>query len=263
MQFLRTWTLTLLAAACLFAWAGEAIAKPMLYRGEYSLTFLGIPVARATFDSRVDAGSYSVKGAVSSAGLAKLFDDTTGTLSARGSFSREATRPDQFRADYVSGKKKAMVELGFSGGEVVKVVNVPPLRRKRNWVPLRPGDLEGVADPLAAMLIPADSPERVCGRTVRLFDGELRADLALSFAGRGIISTGGHPRETVTCIVGFEPVSGYRTDRRALQFLRSRARMKVAFAQLGETGIYAPVHATVSTEIGPITVRARRIEIAE
>ena len=95
---------------------------------------------------------------------------------------------------------------------------------------LGPGDLAAVADPMAALLIPADGPESVCGRTVRLFDGELRADLKLTFVSTGRAEAGGTERETVTCRLGFTPVSGYRKDKRALEFLRTRSRMKVVFA---------------------------------
>ena len=34
----------------------------------------------------------------------------------------------------------------------------------------------------------------------------------------------------------------------------------VKFAQLGQTGVYAPIHATVGTKIGTFTIRARRFE---
>ncbi len=34
----------------------------------------------------------------------------------------------------------------------------------------------------------------------------------------------------------------------------------VTFAPLGKTGVYAPIHATIGTQIGTITVRARRFE---
>ena len=33
----------------------------------------------------------------------------------------------------------------------------------------------------------------------------------------------------------------------------------VTFAPLGQTGVYAPIHATVGTQIGTITVRARAV----
>ncbi len=247
-------------AACAWTAPGQAAAEPTRFRSEYSLSYLGLPVARATFESRIDAGSYAVEGRVRSAGLARIFDDTDGTLSASGAFAGGGVRPRHFRADYVSGKKKGLVDIRFRGGGVEKVVTVPPPRKRNNWVPLVPGDLQAVADPMAALLIPADSPEAVCGRTVKLFDGELRADLVLSFVAAGAASTGGYEGRTVTCRLGFSPVSGYRKDKRALDFLKSRSRMKVVFAEVGRTGIYAPVHATIGTEIGTITMRVRRVE---
>lgn len=246
-------------SAFLATTAGSA-PQPTLYRGEYSLSFLGLPVARATFDSRVDEASYSIEGAVSSAGLARLFDDTRGTISAAGAFSGDDTRPDHFRADYVTGKKPSSIDIRFSSGTVTKSTVTPPPRKRRNWVPLRADDLRAVADPIGAMLIRANHPEEVCGRTVKLYDGELRADLKLGFVKTGTASARGYKGGSVTCRVEFSPVSGYRKGRRALEFLRTKSRMMVAFAPLGKTGIYAPIHATVGTEIGTITVSARRFE---
>jgi hypothetical protein len=259
MRILRLGLLFL--AACAVAAPGHAAAEPTRFRGEYSVSYMGLPVARAIFDSRIDGRSYSVEGTVRSAGLARIFDDTEGTLSASGAFAGGGVRPRHFRADYVSGRKKGAVDIRFRGSEVARVVIVPPPRKRRNWVPLGPGDLAAVADPMAALLIPADGPGSVCGRTVRLFDGELRADLELTFLAAGKAAEGG--RATVTCRLGFSPVAGYRKDKRALEFLKTRSRMSVEFAEVGKTGIYAPVHATIGTEIGTITMRVRRVEAME
>ena len=204
--------------------------QPVLYRGEYSLSFLGISVARATFDSRVDDKTYAIKGAVSASGLAALFYDTKGTISASGVFSGEATRPGHFRADYVYGEKATLVDISFAGGNVTRTTNVPALRQRGNWVPLGPHDLQSVADPIAAMLVRADSPRDVCRRTVKLYDGDLRADLAMAYVKTGTVMARGYQGATVTCSVKFTPVAGYRKNRRTLEFLRTKGRMMVAFA---------------------------------
>lgn len=247
-------------AATLFT-VGSATAEAPVYRGEYSLSFLGFTVARINFNSRIDNDSYAIKGDVASAGLGRLFDDTRGTLSASGRFSDKATRPDMFRADYVSGKKPTTVDIRFSQGNVTKVTNIPPLKKRgKDWVPLRAGDLKAAADPIAATLIRAPSLNDVCGRRARLFDGELRADLTLTQVSTGKASVGGVESDAVTCRMRFEPVAGYRKGRRALEFLRNKSRIMVTFAEIAKTGVYAPVHATIGTEIGTITVRARRFE---
>ena len=53
-----------LAVAVLLVWATEGFAAPQapVYRGEYAISFLGLPVGRVNFESRVDRESYSIEG---------------------------------------------------------------------------------------------------------------------------------------------------------------------------------------------------------
>ncbi|HEY4192399.1 MAG TPA: DUF3108 domain-containing protein [Mesorhizobium sp.] len=239
-------------------------AGPRAFRGDYTVSFLGLSVARATFESRYENDAYSIHGTVSSAGLAQLFDDTKGTITTSGRVLADRIEPAAFRADYTSGKKVSLIDIGFKDGKVVSTKVVPPPKpRGADWLQLDMGDLAGIADPIAATVIRTDSPDKVCGRRVKLYDGEMRADLVLDQAEKGTISVKGYQGPTVTCRLGFEPVSGYRKGRKALEFLKKKSRIKVTFAPLGQTGVYAPIYATVGTQIGTITVRARRFEATE
>jgi hypothetical protein len=234
------------------------------FRGDYTLSFLGLSVAKASFTSRYQGTSYAIEGNVASAGLARLFDDTRGTLHATGRLAKGQMEPRAFRADYVYGDKQSMVEISFAGNRVSTTKVLPPPNKPGDdWVPIGVRDLVGVADPIAATVIRADSPEKVCGRTVKMYDGEMRANLRLTYASTGSISVPGYEGATVTCQMKFEPVSGYPRGKRGLQFVRDRSRIMVTFAPLGQTGVYALIHATVGTPIGPLTVNARRFEATE
>ena len=251
-----------IAAALLLAtiMPSSAAYKAPVYRGEYAISFLGLPVGRVNFESRVDRESYSIEGEASAAGLGMFFYDTTGKLTASGRFT-DGVQADRFRAEYRYDEKPTLVDIRFSDGNVVEVVNDPPLKKRRkDWVPIQPSDLKSVVDPIAATLVKADRLEDVCKGGARMFDGELRADLSLSYVSMGKASFEGFEGKTVTCRLKFTPAAGYRKGRRALEFLRTRSRIMVTFAQIGETGVYAPVHATIGTRIGTITVRARRFE---
>lgn len=240
---------------------GSAGPKAPVYRGEYTLSFLGLPVGRVTFDSRVDAKGYSIEGEASAAGLGAIFYDTTGKLTASGHFA-DGIKADRFRAEYRYDEKPTLVDIRFAGGDVVEVVNDPPLRKRgKDWVPIGPDDLKSAVDPVAATLIKVDRLEDVCKGGARMFDGELRADLALSYVKTGEMSVDGFEGPTVTCRLKFTPAAGYRKGRRSLEFLRTKSRIMVTFAEIGETGVYAPVHATIGTQIGTITVRARRFAV--
>ena len=78
-----------IAAALLLApiMPGSAAYKAPVYRGEYAISFLGLPVGRVNFESRVDRESYAIKGEASAAGLGMFFYDTTGKLTASGRFT--------------------------------------------------------------------------------------------------------------------------------------------------------------------------------
>ncbi|MEP9387783.1 DUF3108 domain-containing protein [Mesorhizobium sp. KR9-304] len=239
---------------------GSAAYRAPLYRGEYTLSFLGLPVGRVEFDSYVDREGYSIQGEASASGLGVFFYDTTGKLSASGRFT-DGVQADRFRAEYRYDDKPTLVDIRFADGNVVEVVNEPPLKKRRkDWVPIGPDDLKSAVDPIAATLVKADRLEDVCKGGARMFDGELRADLALSYVSTGKMSVEGFEGPIVTCRLKFTPAAGYRKGRRALEFLRTKSRIMVTFAQLGETGVYAPIHATIGTQIGTITIRARRLE---
>jgi len=244
---------------------GFAAASPQSFKGEYTVSFLGLSIARSTFSSHYENGAYTIDGSVTAAGLAKLFDDTQGTISSKGIISGQKMVPQAFRADYTSGKKASMVDIRFANGDVsaTTVVPQPGKRDPDKWVPMGAGDLKSVLDPMAATVIHADSLDKVCGRTVKFYDGEMRADLTLTYVSKGSISVPGYKGDTVTCRMGFEPVAGYRKGRKALDFLKNKSRMMVTFAPLGQSGVYAPIHATVGTQIGPLTISARRFEAVD
>jgi hypothetical protein len=257
-QKMRTCLVAFVVATGAFAAVApaQAVEGKQTYSGEYTISFLGLPVAHSTFTSVFNGDNFSVNGRVSSAGVAKLFDSTTGTSSSSGRFVGKTTRAGAFETHYTSGKKKRSTTISFSGGAVTSTVNTPPLKKRKNKVPLDMGDLGAVNDPVSATLIRADKPQEVCNRTLRLYDGEMRADLAMKHD--SIKPAGSFDGEIVTCSARFIPMSGYKTKDRAMDYLKSRARISISFAPLGETGIYAPVRATISTTLGPVTVTAKR-----
>lgn len=237
--------------------AGPVAAEgKQTFAGEYTVTFLGLPVARSSFVSTFTGNKFNVQGQMSSAGLAKLFDSTTGTSNVSGSFVGKQTQANSFRVQYKSGKKTQTTSISFAGGTVSKTVNVPPLRKRDNWVTVKAGQLRAVTDPISATIIRADGPDEVCSRVLKVYDGQMRLNLRLSHVATGKIPN--FDGEAVTCSARFVPVSGYRTTNRSIDFMSKKSKIVISFARLGETGIYAPVRASVSTTMGTITVTARR-----
>ena len=243
-----------LAALALAAPSVANTAEPRAFRADYSVTLLGLPVAKASFDSRFEGERFRIRGSLKSSGVARIFDDTKGTTAVEGTIRNGAVLPASFDSDYVSGRKKSSTAIRFSGDAVESVVNKPNKKRDpKSWVAVNDGHLKAVLDPLSSAIVPAASAGEVCTRTIRFFDGEMRADLKLS-------PNGGPKDGRVTCAARFVPVAGYRKDRKQIDYLRDQSRITVTFAPLAGTGLYTPVDASVGTQIGTLRIVATNIE---
>lgn len=220
---------------------------------DYSVTLIGIPIATASFRSTIDGDRFRIEGSLASSGVARLFERTNGTTSVSGNLSGTGTIPQTYDLDYTSDRKRQRTAIRFSNGAVTSTQNVPPSRpRQGDWVHLQDEHLRAVVDPISATLIRASGPNEVCSRTIPFYDGEMRANLVLSPAR----ST---RQGTVACSARFEPVSGYRPSRSALRYLRDQSRITIAFAPLADTGFYAPVDASIGTQIGTVRIVAQNI----
>ena len=246
-------------ALCLCILAPASAAQAETFRSSYTISYLGLPVARSQFTSSFEGNRFSVEGSFSSAGLASIFDSTEGEARISGRFVGNRTQPDRYEIAYSEGGKKKRTSLVFSGGNVVRTQNIPPVKLRKDRVDLKASDLRAVADPLSATLVRAGSLQEVCRRTLHLFDGEIRADLQLSFDGKDEWNGS----EAITCRARFVPVAGYRRGKKAIEYLRHESRISITFAALKRTGVYAPVSASVGTQVGTITINADELDTAD
>lgn len=227
------------------------------FRATYSVTLLGLPIGTGTFDSTFSSDRFSITGSVASAGIARIFDKTDATTKVEGALRSQAHQPRSFQMDYTSGNKAGHTAIRFSGDRVQNVVNRPEPPKRDRWVALTQDSLRAALDPLSSTLVRTDDPAKVCARTVRFFDGELRADLQFSHR-ETKQQRNGEPR--ITCDVRFVPVAGYQQGRQQIEYLKNRSRISISFAKLGNTGFYTPVEARVGTQVGTVRITATSIE---
>ncbi|QZZ37319.1 DUF3108 domain-containing protein [Nitratireductor kimnyeongensis] len=238
--------------------AGSAHAQGVeTHRFRYSASLFGIPIGKADFTSRLEADRFDVSGRFASAGVARLFDKTDGTVRSKGRLSSGAVLPASYELAYVSGKKRETTSIRYEKGQVAKTVITPkPKKRGKDWVAISNKDLKGALDPISALLSPVQGTAEVCNRRFKVFDGEMRADIVFSPAANGERIGG----DVVTCKARFVPVSGYRKGRSTIAFLRDKARILVAFKPLGTRGYHTPVQARIGTKIGTVYIEGRPVD---
>ncbi|MEP7452126.1 DUF3108 domain-containing protein [Phyllobacterium sp. SB3] len=241
--------------------ATEADAA-QIYKSEYRVSLYGLTIARASFSTNVsDSRTYEVNGKLMSSGLGSLFDDTSGTLDAKGQYSEAGPVPGSYVVKYKHGKRNKTTTIAFANGNVTATVNVPPIKKKKNWVELKPDDLKSVADPLSGVMVAADNLDQICSKTLHMYDGQTRIDLRLSPESKPQpFATDGFKGDAITCSAKFVPISGYQSGRKAIEYLKNSSKISLTFASLGKSGIYSPVQAKIGTQIGTVSVYATRFE---
>jgi hypothetical protein len=251
-----------LIAVILAAAPQAAVAAPKKFTADYTVSIYGLTLARTSFTSMLDGDAIRIDGTIATAGLARVIDDTQGTTSVRGHLSGDGVAPDSFVIAYKSGKKNKRTEIDYAGGAVSRTLNIPPLKKRKKWVALSAADLKAATDPLSGIMVRAEKPADVCTKTLRYYDGELRADIRFSYAGKKPFTIPGYSGEATVCTARFTPVGGYKPGSSTIEYLKKTA-MTVAFAPMGETGMFVPVSASVGTKIGTVTVRADKLEASQ
>ncbi|KQT44392.1 hypothetical protein ASG43_13635 [Aureimonas sp. Leaf454] len=235
--------------------AGDAKAQAMT--SQYSVSLIGLPVGRASFDTTIDGNRFAVKGTLSSTGLADIVSKTAGSSTVSGRIRGDKIHAERYALAYSSDKRSYSSNVAFESGRVRTSDVAPKITKpKADYVPVKPAQLRSVVDPLSGLMIKADgTPDSVCSRTLPFFDGWSRLDLQLSPNGTRPFRTEGFEGDAIACNVRVKPVSGYRATSKGVKFIQSQT-IELWFAPIGSTGIFAPVYAKIPTEIGPLTLRA-------
>ena len=246
----------LLALALLLSAAPAGAEAPAL-QTTYAITLIGLPVGRAEFRTTIDGARFKVEGTLSSAGLAELVSSTRGTSSVSGRIAGRRLLADRYALAYTSDGKSWVSDLSLRAGSVTAIRVAPPARNPApaDFVPVRRAQLADVVDPLGGLMIKADTPADLCRRTLKVFDGWSRIDLPLTPAGTETVRIDGFEGEASVCTTTVRPVSGYRTSSKGLAFLKGKV-IRLVFAEIGDTGIHAPVRVRIPTEVGPLTLAA-------
>lgn len=240
---------------------GFGSAEAAQYQADYKVTYLGVTVAKSSFKSTIKGNTYSLTGQLRTAGLVRAVEKTSGTTSIKGTLGKKGAVPSSYKLSYKSGKKSKSTHISFKGGNAVSIKNSPKAIKKGKWKNVTKKDLRSVVDPLSATLVRGKTPQEVCNRTIRFYDGKMRGDVKLRYAGQRPFSTNGFKGLTVHCSGRFIPVAGYNQNKKDIKWMRDNGRISLSFAKVDATGLHAPVSAEVKTRLGKLRVRASRFVV--
>ena len=103
----------------------------------------------------------------------------------RGGLAGSRIVPQSYAIAIRTKKKTDSVRMALAGGAVRNLAIEPPPEPKPERIPLTEAHKRGVLDPISAGMVPRGNGDGVapdaCQRTLAVFDGRQRYDLALSY----------------------------------------------------------------------------------
>lgn len=246
-----------MSAKLLIAAALALAAQPVgALRGDgarYGLSIAGLPIGEAQLSIAAAGDRYAID---ASADVGFLFWGGAGSARAEGAAAQGALAPATYRLAYEGVSRPGSVSIDFEGGRASAWAFAPPIPPEfaEGRVTLAPSDLDGVLDPLSALVIaaPADiDAEALCRRVLPVFSGATRFDLALEGAQPGEV--GG----AVACAVRYRPVSGHREGSTSVARLTRPGAVAVTLAPLAP-GFWGPERVAVQTRFGEFEIARRR-----
>lgn len=244
------------AAALTCAAAPAAADKATQFSMEYVVTVRGIKVAEAKFNGAVSGARYQVDGSLHSSGVGRVLGRTEATAHSSGSFNQATPTPESFMLSFAQNGAASKTELVFKNGNAVGTSFQPDWKAGPDTIPIGPADLKSVADPVAATIVARGTPEQICGRTLRIFEGGTRIDVQLRLASTGFVE--GVGKNAVTCKGDFVPVAGMRPDNGTYNYMRQQADMEFVYVLSGRGGLYLLHTMSGKTDIGRVQMRAFR-----
>ena len=233
-----------------------ASADMLRHETQYRVSLAGLPIARADFKTEVTGNQFTIRGDITSAGLADLVTSIDAKTDVAGVVSDNKLQATHYSLFYKNGKKERTYDVAYTNGNVTSNTIVPEPKRSDSWIPLSVSDLKSVLDPISGMIFPITPSLNLCNQTLAVFDGEMRMDLKLSPKGSHPFSTDGFKGKTIACGVRFTPKSGYKSTRKDYLYLAKSDNMEIWFAKADTMNVYAPVYVRIPTQYGTVTITA-------
>lgn len=228
-------------------------------RVTYAARLAGIRIGTGVFSVNMDGERYTASISARTSSVGRLVSQGQGEAVARGIFSRRSTVPVSYDLSASEEDLTNVVRMRLSRGNIQELSAEPPLSEHPNRVAVTRQHIRDVVDPVSALLMPVPNTESAagpaaCDRTIPMFDGRQRYDLALSFVRMEQIQFGNG--QAAVCRLRYQPIAGHRTNRRVNQELAANPNIYVWLSQVGTAALVAPVRMEVGLDFGTLSIQA-------
>jgi hypothetical protein len=256
-RFATAWPL----AGAIIAWI-TAGAHAASLNAEYAISLAGLSIGSADLAANLDGGGYKMDIQARLTGIAGALTGGSGGAAAAGTVTGARPLPSGYAVTSRTSRDQRKVRLTMRGGNVTTVDIAPPIDDFEGRVPVKEAHKRGILDPVSALLMPAFGRDPLdpaaCNRTLPIFDGAARFDVALSYAETRVVEKPGYSGPVIVCNARYLPVAGHRPDRPGTKFMEENRDLSVWLAPVEGTRVLMPMRISIRTMMGTSVIEATR-----
>ncbi|WP_158541623.1 DUF3108 domain-containing protein [Pelagibacterium lacus] len=237
--------------------AGPATAQQDGSIATYVVSVGGINVANVSIRLATEGASYQLDLAADVAGLAQVLAQGSGAVNSGGAITNSGLRSNRFYLETRAQAERFALSTAYAGGNATGWDVTPPLEDNPDRVPVTAGHRSGVNDPLAAFIFRGSSLDgSLCNRTLNIFTGIERFDMALSYVEmqEATSSRTAYQGPVVLCAMRYRPISGHFTSSDITNYLANSNRMLAWYMPLGQSGFFIPYRVLMGSSFGDISM---------
>ncbi len=229
----------------------------------YTISMARITVGKGAWTADIGTEQYATSASGSASGILSVLVSGEGAIASQGRIKDGRLIPTSFNSHLVREDETAELRMTLDGGNVTEVL-AQTLPSDHDRLPLTETHRKGVLDPLTALLITVEgngdvlSPE-ACRRTLPIFDGRRRYNLALAFKRLDKVKAEkGYQGNVVVCSMAFQPIAGHRASSLLVKYLSQSRGMEIWLAPIPGARVLAPFRLSVENLVGDLVMQASR-----
>lgn len=254
-----------LVALALMLGAGGARAETI--KAHYALSLMGLSIGSAYASGVVEPQNYRVDITMRTSGLANLVNNSKGAATASGGLTQTGPSPAAYANTTTNNDETRTVRMALASNAVRAVEVRPEPWDVEQRVPVSESNKKRVVDPVSALIMSVPQGQDLagpaaCNRTISVFDGVTRFDVALTYAGAQTAQTRGYSGPVAVCAARYTPIAGHRPDSKSTRYMAENRDINVWLAPLPEARVVVPIHIDIRTGAGELVIDASDFQIS-
>jgi hypothetical protein len=160
---------------------------------------------------------------------------------------------------------KNSVSIVMHNNTVTSESVMPATPQSPNRVPLTPAARRGVIDPLSAFLVLNEEKDVLspsnCERTLKIYDGRQRYDIAMAYARTETLKIGDLEGSSLVCKAAWRPIAGHRANNIETAHMEENRDVEATLTPIRGTHFLLISRIAVGTSVGRLTIAASRVSI--